>query len=82
MPNRIACRAKVAEACLDGQLTRFQFGAGYDDEELDPPMSEDGTFDGTTVVCDPCYVTMGAPTNEELPATIEAFRKMRDREHG
>jgi hypothetical protein len=41
---------------------------------LDPPMSEDGTFDGESIVCDPCYVAMGGPTNEELAQAIRAAR--------
>jgi hypothetical protein len=55
-------------------LTRKQFGVDYDENVLDPPMSEDGTFDGESIVCDPCYVAMGGPTNEELAQAIRAAR--------
>ena len=71
----IRCRARVSARCFDGQPSRKQFGEGYDENVADPPLSEDGTFDGETIVCDPCYVQLGAPTNEELPAVIEEARR-------
>lgn len=47
----IRCRAKVTAECLDGKPSWRQFG-----EDL--PLSEDGTFDGSTIVCDPCYIRL------------------------
>jgi hypothetical protein len=61
----IRCRAKISDKCFDGFPTRRQFG-----EDL--PLSEDGTFDGTTIVCDPCYVAVGAPPNRVLAQVVRA----------
>jgi hypothetical protein len=48
----IRCRAKLGDVeCFDGRPTRVQFGT-------DTHMAEDGTFDGETIVCDPCYVAL------------------------
>jgi hypothetical protein len=70
----ISCRALISPDCLDGQPTREQFGEDYDDDVLDPPMSEDGTYDGSSIVCDPCYVALGAPPNEQLAYAILVAR--------
>jgi hypothetical protein len=73
--NQIVCRAKVSKGCLDGLPTRAQFPVEYmGDGTLDPPMPEDGTFDGESIVCDLCYLAMGCPTNEEMPHAIRAAR--------
>lgn len=73
-PVIIHCRAQVHSDCLHGQPSRVQFGEGYMEGVVDPPLSEDGTYDGATVVCDPCYMALGAPTHAELPAAIERAR--------
>lgn len=53
MERRLICRAKVAgKQCYDGQKTSRQFGVMRDGG--DPPMSEDGTFNGTSMICAPC----------------------------
>lgn len=70
----IECRAKVVDDCLDGEPFERQMP---DHEE---GMREDGTFDGETIVCDPCYVALmpftpsGVARNDELPAAIETYR--------
>lgn len=43
----IRCRAKVSESCLDGRPEEGVYDDGMDD---------DATWDGATVVCDPCYI--------------------------
>lgn len=63
MTYLITCRAQITENCFDGDPCARQFG-----EDL--PMSEDGTFDGKSIVCDSCYVMLGCPTNAELPDAI------------
>jgi hypothetical protein len=73
----IVCRARVSRACLHGQPSRKQFGAGYMEGVPDPPLSEDGTFDGESICCDPCYLALGGPLNAELPGAIERWRDRR-----
>ena len=69
--SRIACRGRIAKACLNGQPEEVAFEEG---------MSEDGTFDGQSIVCDPCYVALmpltpsGRGLLAELPAAIAAAR--------
>lgn len=70
----IKCRAKLSPRCLDGEASGAQFGG----ENL--PLHEDGTFDGETIVCDPCYVILvpmspsGAGLKHELDETIDIAR--------
>lgn len=67
MAGVVRCRAKLESDCLDGQQG--------------PPMQGDGTFDGETIVCDPCYAKAclltpsGAGLNHELPVAIDAYRQ-------
>lgn len=71
--HTIVCRAKLGPSCLHGQPTAVMF-----DEDLE--MDEDGTFDGSSLVCDPCYVRCiaaspsGRGLNHELAATIAALK--------
>ena len=69
----IKCRANVVDSCLDGQPSRRQFGVNFMPGKVDPPLSEDGTFDGQTIVCDECYVevTMSSPSGMGLTDEIE-----------
>ncbi len=60
---KIKCRAKVHPDCYDGRR-----------ESPEERMREDGTWDGDTVVCDACYIVLGTPLYEELPAAIAAAR--------
>jgi hypothetical protein len=79
-PYRIRCRAKVTGECYDGDPTAKQFFG------QDLPMSEDGTFDGTSIVCDACYVYLmprtpsGRALHHELPAAIEAIHRRQERD--
>lgn len=63
--TNIVCRARVSASCLHEHPTTSQFG-----EDL--PLSEDGTFDGATIVCDPCYIAL--TLNHELADAIKAAR--------
>jgi hypothetical protein len=51
--STIKCRAKVSKHCYDGKLEAGIYPDG---------MSDDGTWDGETVVCDPCYIAGGQPS--------------------
>lgn len=66
MPE-ITCRAKLVGACLHGKDTYQQFG------EPDRPMSDDGTFDGESIVCDPCYIALMpyTPSGRALTHEVE-----------
>lgn len=70
----ISCRARVSGECLHGEPAVRQFSA-------DLPMSEDGTFDGESVVCDPCYLLLlprtrsGRGLSHELPEAIRSYRE-------
>lgn len=72
----VRCRAQLGDVgCVHGKPTRFQFG---DDE----PLSEDATYDGDTIVCDPCYSALmpftisGRALHEEIPAAIDNYRNV------
>lgn len=49
----IKCRAKLSKSCQDGQGCLGVYG--------EDSMADDGTFDGETVVCTPCYIKGGQP---------------------
>lgn len=55
MNELIACRSKRASDCLDGKLVKSIMGP-------DVELEEDGTWDGSTVVCDSCYIALGQPS--------------------
>lgn len=74
MTTIIRCRAKLGDQpCLDGSPASRQFGE-------DGPLSEDDTYDGSTIVCDACYVALmpftmsGQGLHEELPGAMNAYR--------
>lgn len=61
----INCRVRKSSSCYHGRLTT--------QTSMDPEgdgMAEDGTWDGETVVCDHCYITIGMPTNNADPGRI------------
>lgn len=69
----IRCRARIADACLNGR-----------DELIvskDFKMQDDGTWDGQSIVCDPCYAALmphtasGKALQEEIPAAIAKLRE-------
>lgn len=70
--ERIVCRARLGDGCLHGQLMSKMLGEPG-------PMSEDGTYDGASVVCDSCYVRLiprtpsGKGLHHELDAAIAAY---------
>jgi hypothetical protein len=71
----IKCRAKVTDLCFDGEPTKRQFG-----EDL--PMSDDGLWDGETIICDPCYMKLipmtasGMGLKHELDEAIQIARML------
>ncbi|WP_297775385.1 hypothetical protein [Mycobacterium sp.] len=83
MASVIRCRAKLDDVgCLDGEPLERQFGQrGPDEDALHP--GEDGTFDGSTIVCDPCYIALmeftpsGQGLLGELPEAIDVYRHNR-----
>lgn len=68
-PETIVCRARVSKDCLTGQPMTVEAEMDF--------MYEDGTYDGTSIVCDPCYVMLmpftpsGQGLNSELDAAIK-----------
>lgn len=63
--EKIVCRSKKSSDCYDGRLTTST--------AMDPEgsgQSEDGTWDGESVVCDACYIAEGMPTNNENPCLV------------
>lgn len=52
--SEVRCRSKRSKGCYDGHNAEAIYG--------DHGMAEDGTFDGTTVVCDACYIAAGQPS--------------------
>jgi hypothetical protein len=49
-PSEVACRAQASEECLDG----YHVDRVYPDG-----IALDNTWDGFTVVCDPCFNAKG-----------------------
>lgn len=79
MSEVIRCRATLVPACYDGEPS----GPVYDDDEEDgvTGMAGDGTWDGQSVICDPCYIALEpftpsgrCLTSELRPETIEIAR--------
>jgi hypothetical protein len=62
----ITCRAKVSDACYDGRPSAAIYGSFEDGTPVE--QTEDGTYKNGSVVCDPCYIMLGQPTNEALAA--------------
>lgn len=69
----IRCRARLVPECYEGTSTRRQF-------DEDGPMTLDNTWDGETIVCDPCYLAIlpfsksGQALTGEIPHAIDAYR--------
>lgn len=70
----IRCRARLGDQpCYDGSPITRQIPDGA-------RMSEDGTWDGETIVCDACYLALqpltvsGAALYDELPAAILQYQ--------
>jgi len=61
----IVCRSRKSSSCYHGRPTA--------ETEMDPDgygMSEDGTWDGESVVCDACYIAEGMPVNNANPGSV------------
>jgi len=75
--TNIRCRARVVDNCKHGRDER-SVGASFGDPDY--RMQYDGTWDGESIVCDPCYVELmphtpsGQALNEELPEAIARVR--------
>lgn len=50
----IKCRSRVSQACYHGRAT----GEVY---EMPSGMADDGTWNGSSVICDACYIAIGQP---------------------
>lgn len=55
---KIACRSQLSKHCYEGMPEKPTYLEGIQD---------DGTWDGETVICDPCYIALGQP----LKGTVE-----------
>ena len=51
----IRCRSRVSESCYDGKDEQGVYGEDGDGQD------SDGTWDGESVICDPCYIALGQP---------------------
>lgn len=79
----IRCRAKLGGDCYDGSPMSRQMPGDAPEKPGDPPlmMSEDGTYDGESIVCDACYVKLcpltksGAACADELPGAIRLYHE-------
>lgn len=77
MSETIRCRARLDNQCYDGSSMSRQMPG----EDSPVQMSEDGTFDGESIVCDACYLQLmpltrsGAATNDEIPGAISLYRQ-------
>jgi hypothetical protein len=78
----IRCRAKLGADCFDGSPMSRQMPGDAPQTPEDPAlmMAEDGTYDGESIVCDPCYVKLcpltqsGAALHDEIPEAIDLYR--------
>lgn len=50
---KVKCRAKLSPRCIDGEECVRIYG--------EDSMRDDGLFNGESVICDACYVLIGAP---------------------
>lgn len=60
----IVCRAQVADHCYDGKESDSVYG--------EVGMAGDALFDGTSVICDVCYIELGQPSvdGRSGPSTV------------
>lgn len=69
----VICRARLSHNCDHAKNEDAVYPP-------DSPMASDGTWDGRTVICTPCYVRLlpytpsGQGLLEELPQAIAAYR--------
>jgi hypothetical protein len=68
MSKIIICRAKVNDDCLDAT-----------ELEGDNHVEEDGTYDGESIVCDSCYISImpfsksGQALTDEIDSAIHSY---------
>jgi len=76
----IVCRAKLEDDCYDGSYMSRQLQPDPSDSGDDSLMSEDGTYDGRSIVCDRCYIRIlpltisGAALYDEIDEAIDTYR--------
>jgi hypothetical protein len=79
--EKMVCRARIAGSCLDGRQMSEELG-------YEGTMADDGTYDGESIVCDPCYLVLlpftpsGAGLTHELNPAIERARNKLSRSEG
>lgn len=56
--EQVTCRAQESENCMDG----WPVARAYPDG-----IEEDFTWDGSSVVCDECFIALGCPNDADLP---------------
>lgn len=67
--SEVRCRAQLVDDCRHGTP-----------DDPNEPFEDDGTFDGSTVVCTPCYCAVmpftpsGQALRDELPHAIGVYR--------
>lgn len=81
--DTIQCRAQISPGCNHGEPYNIASG------DPDAIPADDGTWDGQTIICDPCYVTLmpltpsGRGLTHELPNAIALARaEMKGQQHG
>lgn len=52
----INCRAKISHICDHGKPTK---DGGY---HTDNDYTDDGTYNGESIICDSCYIKLGQPS--------------------
>lgn len=68
--EKIRCRTRASTACYDGTLSSSVYGQRE-------TMEMDGTYDGTTVCCDACYIKIGSPSIDiNDPAAAEFVQRI------
>lgn len=60
----VNCRSRVSSHCYHGRPESAVYEDGQD---------EDGTWDGSTVICDACYIAIGQPLRGD-PAFVTGQR--------
>ena len=63
--EQVRCRVRKSDSCYHGRPSKEVYP--------EDGMSDDGTFDGESVVCDACYIALGSPTAGD-PASIAGGR--------
>lgn len=63
--SKIVCRSQKSRDCYDGKDEERIYG--------EDGMSTDGTFDGSSVVCDPCYIAIGQPAVDVMSPEASTF---------